>query len=212
MTRARPVHGRRAVRRSAGIAAGLALVVASAAVAQDAAIVVEPSDGLPADGATLSITGSGFSTAGNGVYVVFGPITPAPGYYLDPGIYGAFRWVHAGATDSSIEAPLADDGSFDTTLEVTPTFDTPQGEVDCAVTACGVITFAAHGSPDRGQDTCVAVSFAAAPAGASMATPSSAPTASPITTAGPAATPSGDACSVIGGPAAASPAGASPAP
>jgi hypothetical protein len=130
------------------------MVAAPAVVAQGPSITVEPQV-LDAGTTTLTINGSGFTGEGNGIYVVFGPITPAPVYHTDPGIYGAFKWVHAGAGDSPIEAPLAADGSFATSLEVTSRFTTSAGDVDCATAPCAVITFAAHGSPDRSQDTCV---------------------------------------------------------
>jgi hypothetical protein len=139
----------------ASIALGTALA-ASTTLAQGASISVEP-PGLEAGSTTLTVTGTGFSTEGNGVYVVFGPVTAAPGYYSDPSIYGAFRWVHLGAGESPVEATLEPDGSFSTTLEVSSTFTTPAGDIDCAVTACAVITFGAHGSPDRSQDTCIAL-------------------------------------------------------
>ena len=131
----------------------LSLAATTTALAQGASITVEPA-ALENGATTLTVTGSGFDPAGNGVYVVFGPITPAPTYYSDPSIYGAFKWVHAGANESPAEAPLAADGSFTTTLDVMSAF-TASGEVDCAATVCAVITFAAHGSPDRSQDTCV---------------------------------------------------------
>ena len=134
--------------------AAMALAAPLATIAQGASVSVEPQV-LQSGSTTLTITGSGFLTEGNGVYVVFGPITPAPGYHADPSIYGAFKWVHAGAGESPVEAPLAADGSFATTLEVTSEFTTPAGDIDCAVTVCAVITFAAHGSPDRSQDTCL---------------------------------------------------------
>jgi hypothetical protein len=185
----------------------LALVMAagSAASAQGRSISVDPTEGLPLDGATLTVSGQGFSTEGNGLYVVFGPVTSAPGYYTDPSIYSAFRWVHKGAGDSPIEAPLADDGSFSTTLQVTSTFTTSAGDVDCVITACAVITFAAHGSPDRTQDACVAITFTRGAAGSpgpmSPPPPSAIPSTAPVSSAepGPSAAPGGsDACAAIG--------------
>jgi hypothetical protein len=205
----RSILGGVRLRRSALLTASLVLVAASGTAAQGATLSVEPSHDLRPDGATLSITGSGFSSAGNGIYVVFGPIVPAPDYYLDPSIYAAFRWVHAGAGDSPIEAPLADDGSFATTLEVAATFTTPSGDVDCAVSACAVITFAAHGSPDRSQDTCVEVTFGPAGASAAPATiPPATPQETPVSSMDPTATSVAveGPCSMIGAlPASAAP-------
>ncbi len=156
----------------------LALIVLLAsgtgALAQGASVVVDPVGPLPEGANTLLVTGQGFATAGNGIYVVFGPITPAPGYYMDPGLYGAFKWVSPGGPETPATAPLAADGSFATTLAITSVMTTPNGEVDCATTACAVITFAAHGSPDRSQDTCTAVSFIAG------GTDAASPVASPL--------------------------------
>ena len=149
-------HSRRPILAGIALVGGLVLGTTAAAVGRGASISVEPI-ALETGSATLTVTGTGFETAGNGVYVVFGPITAAPGFYSDPSIYGAFRWVHSGAGESPVEAALAADGSFSTTRQVSSTFTTPAGDIDCAVTACAVITFAAHGSPDRSQDTCVAI-------------------------------------------------------
>jgi hypothetical protein len=198
-------------RRSIPRGAVLALVLTSGAAAVSAQapdVSIEPAGPLPAGSVTLTVSGIGFEPAGNGIYVVFGPVTPAPGYYLDPSIYGSFKWIHAGANESPAEAPLAADGSFGTTLEVVSTFATPAGEVDCAITACAVITFAAHGSPDRSQDTCTAVSFAAAatsPAPIASAVPSPVSpgpqgSADPVGSGSP---PADDPCAPITGDAAA---------
>jgi hypothetical protein len=187
------------------IIAALGIVPGPAALAQGASITVAPVGPIPAGPSTLTVTGQGFDPAGNGVYVVFGPITPAPGYYQDPSLYGAFKWVHPGATESAAEAPLGTDGSFSTTLDVTSTFTSSAGDIDCSVSACAVITFAAHGSPDRTQDTCSAVSFVAAaveseaPVASAQASASAQPMGStgPMTSAAPSA---GDPCAIIGAP------------
>ncbi len=156
---------RKARRWTALGAAVLALVALGGPVAAAGpSVTVEPNGPLPAGAQTVTVTGSGFDPVGNrgnGVYVVFGPITPAPGYYLDPSVYAAFKWVHVTGQASGAEAPLAADGSFSTTLDVTSTFTNPVGPVDCVVVACAVITFGAHGSQDRSQDTCTAVTFVA---------------------------------------------------
>ena len=203
MTRTGPItHPRSLVRMC--LAAGLVLALGSTAAAQGPKITVEPVADVPGAGATLNVSGTGFSAAGNGIYVVFGPITAAPGYYTDPSIYSAFKWVHSGATESPIEAALAADGSFTTTLDVTGAFTTSAGDVDCAVRACGVITFAAHGSPDRSQDTCVPIAFAssvAASPGSDASSPAEAPSLAPGSSIGPdvSATPlTSDPCEAIG--------------
>ena len=150
------------LRRPAMVGSSLVLALAVSspgALAQGASVVVEPAGPLPGGQNTLVVSGQGFATGGNGIYVVFGPVTPAPGYYMDPSLYGSFKWVTPGGAETPATAPLAPDGSFSTTLEVTSLMTTSAGQIDCAATPCAVITFAAHGSPDRSQDTCTAVSF-----------------------------------------------------
>ncbi len=196
-----PPRSARASWLVAALVVAAALVSGGGALAQGASIVVEPAGPLPASGGTLTVTGTGFTPAGNGVYVVFGPITPAPGYYMDPSLYGAFKWVHAGAADTPATAPLAADGSFSTTLAVQAALTTPAGPVDCGAVACGVITFAAHGSPDRSQDTCVAVSFVTDGIGSPVPAPSAQVPSSPDTGGRPTASSgptTADACAPIG--------------
>jgi hypothetical protein len=159
------------------LTAGLILASASVTAGQAPSVSVEPDD-IGTGSTILTVTGTGFDTGGNGVYLVFGPVSAAPEYYSDPSLYGAFRWVHAGAGASPAAAALASDGSFSTTLEVASTFTTPAGDIDCLATGCAVITFAAHGSPDRSQDTCVAIFVA----GSASLTPGSSPAAGhPVT-------------------------------
>ncbi|MCY7416901.1 MAG: hypothetical protein LH650_00115 [Chloroflexi bacterium] len=201
-------------RRSIALgAAVLALVAFGGPVAASGpSVTVEPNGPLPAGTQTVTVTGSGFDPVGNrgnGVYVVFGPITPAPGYYIDPSVYAVFKWVHATGQASGAEAPLAADGSFSTTLDIPSTFTNQVGPVDCAVLACAVITFGAHGSQDRSQDTCTAVTFVAdgatasvtpaasgAPDVASLAPASPAPS-TPAASAAPAPSASTDPCAAM---------------
>jgi hypothetical protein len=208
-----PVVRRRSIMTGLPLAVGAACALATSALAQGPSVTVAPTGTLPAGAATLTVTGTGFDPAGNGIYVVFGPVVPAPTYYMDPSIYGSFKWVHAGANESPAEAPLAADGSFSTTIDVTSTFSSAGTPVDCSVDACAVITFAAHGSPDRTQDTCTQVAFAAgtgasaAPMGSPAALPSMAVPSAAAGSAAPAAsmTPAGgDACAAITAAAAAS--------
>lgn len=164
--------------RPTGLALGLATLLAAAPVAvQGPGVTVEPTGLLPAGSTTITVTGSGFDpnvANGNGIYVVFGPITAAPGYYLDPSIYGAFKWVSPGGAESPATAPLGADGTFSTTLDITSTMTTSAGDIDCTTAACAVITFAAHGSQDRSQDTCTWVRFVSDGSGPA------APAASPV--------------------------------
>lgn len=202
----------RPVLRSAGLALALASSLAATSLAADGpTTTIAPAGSLDAGTTTITVTGSGFDPAaanGNGIYVVFGPITPAPGYYMDPSIYGAFKWVSLGGVDSPATAPLAEDGSFVTTLDVSSSFATAAGEVDCAATPCAVITFAAHGSADRGQDTCTAVTFGGtalrSPSAGASPTVTAEASLAPATSVAPDASPApslGDPCAVIGAPA-----------
>ena len=200
--------------RVLGVAAFAAVWIGATASASGPVVHTEPGGPLPVGTSTLSVAGSGFDpvgNSGNGIYVAFGPITPAPAYYLDPTIYAAIKWVHPGGSDSGAEAPMAADGSFATTLEVPSSFGGLQRPVDCNAVPCAVITFGAHGSQDRTQDTCTAVTFlAAAPSGlpspaaslvaGGVALPSSEPAPSGSgSLAGPAASPmTGDPCDAIG--------------
>ena len=52
---------------------------------------------------------------------------------------------------------MAADGSFTTTLDIPSSFDQPGRAGGLHGGACAVITFGAHGSQDRSQDTCTAV-------------------------------------------------------
>ncbi len=180
------------------------------------AVTVEPTGPLATGAQTLTVSGTGFDAVGNngnGVYVVFGPITPAPGYYMDPSVYSpGLKWVHPGAASSPAEAVMAADGSFTTTLDIQSSFDNPAGPVDCAVVACAVITIGAHGSQDRSQDTCTLVPFVAGDAGASVSPGTSAaavPSVAPASMPAPvgSAVPAGsgglaDPCAAISGAAA----------
>jgi len=149
----------------------LAAVMTGPVAANGPAVTVEPAGPLPQGTQTITVSGSGFDPVGNhgnGVYVVYGPITPAPGYYMDASVYAAFKWVHPTGQASGAEAPMAADGSFSTTLDIPSSFATQTGQVDCAAVACAVITFGAHGSQDRSQDTCTRVTFVAGDTSASF--------------------------------------------
>ena len=167
------------VMSSALLAAALVAVPAAAA---SPVVTVDPAGPLPAGAQTLTVSGTGFDAVGNGgngIYVVFGPVTAAPGYYMDPSVYSAgLKWVHPGAAGSPAEAVMAADGTFSTTIDIQSSFDNASGPVDCAVVACGVITFGAHGSQDRSQDTCTSVAFTAGSTAAVSPGMSAAPAAS----------------------------------
>lgn len=182
----------------------IAAVSAGPAAAAGPVVAVAPAGPLAAGTQTITVSGTGFDPVGNngsGIYVVFGPITPAPNYYIDPSIYGAVKWVYPAGQESGQTALMATDGSFSTTIDIPSSFTTPAGPVDCASVACGVITFGAHGSQDRSQDTCTSVTFVA---GAAVASVSPGMSALPVASVAPAsmAAPMGSAApATSGGPA-----------
>ncbi|UGS35283.1 hypothetical protein [Capillimicrobium parvum] len=124
------------------------------------AISVSPSSGLSPFGATtIAVTGSGFRPAEPGIYVAFGPAAGT----TNAGAYQTTKWVHPGAAPSATQDVLSSTGTFSTTLTIGAAYTHGSGNrVDCTALACFVQTFAAHGSPDRTQDTAVAVGFAGA--------------------------------------------------
>ncbi|GAA2735874.1 hypothetical protein [Actinocorallia aurantiaca] len=191
----------------------LGLTVATASPALAASVRVAPATGLSASGASVSVSGSGFDAVGNngfGVYVVFGP--KKANFHQDANAFGAARWVHVkGAGGSPGQAPLSKDGSFSTTLSVKARFTDGNGEkVDCLKTQCYILTFAAHGSPDRSQDTSTPLTFKAGPADTASEKPGNSgappkPSSAPSTSASP--TPSKTAKAT----ASSAPAGSTPA-
>jgi hypothetical protein len=160
-------------------------------------VTVDPQGPYPAGTQTVTVSGRGFDAqarTSTGIYVLFGPVTAAPGYYLDPSTYGAFKWVYLGGVDSPATAPMAADGTFSTTLDIPSSFTASAGPVDCTLVPCAIITIAAHGAPDRSQDTCTQVRFLAAGPGASEG-----PAASPAAVSA-APKPVAAATAVPGGP------------
>lgn len=141
------------------LGAGLAVFgLSSPALAAGPGITVGPASGADPAGQTLTISGSGFTANALGFYVSFGPKNAD--YYTNAGIYQKTKWVRVGATPSAGQDVLKADGTFSTTLEVSASYTDGDGNaVDCLKTQCYVLTFAAHGSADRSQDTFAAVNF-----------------------------------------------------
>lgn len=114
-----------------------------------ASVKLSSSTGLNPDGDTITVSGSGFSTSGNGIYVGIAQqdqFTTTDSDSFDPDTV----WV------STSRGNLNSDGSFSISLPVTAKF----GNANCLENNCAVYTFAAHGSSDRSQDTATPVSFA----------------------------------------------------
>ncbi|MGO4200307.1 hypothetical protein AB4Z09_00850 [Rhodococcus sp. TAF43] len=101
---------------------------------------------LVADGETITVTGSGFSGAGAGIYV--GLIQDSKYSATDSTAWMTTKWLEA--TDIVGGAWTAD-------IDVAAV----KGDSNCLENTCSIYTVAAHGSPDRTQDTQTPVSFAA---------------------------------------------------
>ncbi|MEU8804296.1 WxL domain-containing protein [Spirillospora sp. NPDC048819] len=149
-----------AVLAAAGlITIGLGAVPAFAA---GPATTVTPDTGADPAGQDLTVQGSGFDPAANnglGVYVVFGPKNAD--YATNAGAFQSSKWVHKNGASSPGQGVMNADGTFNVTLTgVKAKYTDGSGkEVDCQVTQCYVITIAAHGVPDRSQDTFTPVTF-----------------------------------------------------
>ncbi|TDC97219.1 hypothetical protein E1285_04330 [Actinomadura sp. 7K507] len=158
------------MRRRSAIVAGtaLGLLVIAPQPAFAASVRVSPTSGLDPGGQTITVRGSGFDAAKNnkfGVYVVFGPrnadwVTNSNGFL-------AAKWVHpGGAGGGGGQAPMSASGGFSVSLSVKAKYTDGDGKkVDCLRTQCYVITMAAHGVPDRSQDSFTPVRFKGAASG-----------------------------------------------
>lgn len=145
---------------TAGLAAALAVsgavAVAGPAGADDGpSVTATPIADLPIDDASITVTGTGFATVGTGVYVGVGPagVQSDPAWFSNASYFQGVKWV----TTASIA-----DGSFTQELTgIDAVFDSNGTEVDCRATECGIYTMAAHGVPDRSQDTYTPITFQA---------------------------------------------------
>lgn len=128
----------------------------AATSASGATVSLSKSDNLNPAGDTVRVSGKGFKTSGQGIYV------------------GIAQQNQMNTTDSESFSPdtiyvsksrgnLNADGSFSVDLPVSAKF----GNADCLSNACAIYTIAAHGSSDRSQDTVSPVSFAGGVARAS---------------------------------------------
>lgn len=164
-----------------GAPVGAAPAVTAAVGPAAPTVTVTPTRDVPREGASLVVDGRGFDPDRNngvGIYVVFGP--RAPEFWRNANLFAAAKWVHRNASASPGQAPMRPDGSFSVTLEgISARYTDGDGRtVDCLSTGCYVITMAAHGLPDRSQDTFTPIAFAGAPAPTPTTTvPGPAPTA-----------------------------------
>lgn len=98
------------------------------------------------DGDTITVSGTGFSGAGAGIYV--GLVQDNKYSATDAGAWITQAWIKETDIVSGV-------WSTDVTVAAT------KGASDCIKNKCSIYTVAAHGSADRTQDTNVAVTFAA---------------------------------------------------
>lgn len=134
-------------------------------------VTVEPTDGLPAEGATVTVTGTGFDTSA-GIYVAV-CVDNGPGQKPSPCIGGVDTEGQGGATWISdnpptyaegLTLPYGPGGSFEVDLPV-PMVDEVTG-VDCREVVCAVTVRYDHlRAEDRGADHVVPVTFASDDAG-----------------------------------------------
>lgn len=101
---------------------------------------------IAAAGETITVTGSGFSGAGDGIYV--GLVQDDKFSATDAGAWMTTKWLRStdivgGSWSAAIDVEALKNGS------------------DCLVNTCSIYTVAAHGSTDRSQDTKTPVTFAA---------------------------------------------------
>jgi hypothetical protein len=156
------------------------------------AISVSPTTGLSVDGpTTVNVSGSGFdpvARSAQGIYVAYGPLgaTAQNDYFTS-------KWVAQSNLPTATRDTLSSTGTFSTTLSVSPSYTGAVSAINCTVLPCYVQTFAAHGDPDRTQDTAQLITFGGTAANAAAATdapapdlvPEVAPTTAPSTTGTP---------------------------
>ena len=157
------MHGRRRRKRAAAGALTAALLTGAvltgtllAAPPASAAprLQVSPGSGLPRDGATVTVTGSGYNPDGVGIYVAWCKVVPQ--YWTSADNCADARWVHTGGAGAG-QAPMSPAGTFSVQLTISPTI----GDTSCLTAGrCSVLSMAAHGSSDRSQDAFASVGFA----------------------------------------------------
>ncbi|WP_430332058.1 hypothetical protein [Rhodococcus sp. ACT016] len=155
-----------------------AVQAATAAVSATPVTTVSKTTGLKAAGETVTVSGTGFSSSGPGIYV---------GLVQDD----KFSTTNADAWISTVfvRPSQITGGAWSTTVDVMAV----AGDSDCAANACSIYTVAAHGSSDRTQDTKTPVTFAATvptttPPTTTTTAPPTTTTAPPTTTTAPPTT------------------------
>jgi len=201
MTPHSPPRRARSTRPGAAVRAagtGLALVLLGAGIAAPAAaaagevgsLTATPTTDLPAQGAVVTVTGTGFDPL-KGIYVAV-CVDNGPGEKPSPCLGGVDTEGTGGATWISdnppsyaegLTEPWGPDGSF--TVELPVVAQDPVTGVDCFEVTCAVVTRYDHTrGDDRGADHAVALTFAS---GEPSPTPTPTPSEPEPSTAEPAA-------------------------
>lgn len=124
-------------------------------------VTVSPATDIDPAAGTVTVNGTGFSTAGTGFYIGVGPKSAKGNadWFVNAGYYQGVKWA---TTAGTYGAKINADGSISIALtKLKRVFTSAGATVDCASVECGVYTFAAHGSADRSQDTYTPIAFAA---------------------------------------------------
>ena len=93
----------------------------------------------PSGSTAITVSGSGFKTSGNGIYVAVAEKNKFSTTNADA--FSAAEFIRT--------SQMSSDGSFSTTLNV----EAVTSAANCVENDCALYTFAAHGSSDRSQDT-----------------------------------------------------------
>lgn len=93
----------------------------------------------PSGSTPITVSGTGFKTSGNGIYVAVAEKNKFSTTNADA--FSAAEFVRT--------SQMSSDGSFSTTLNV----EAVTSAANCVENDCALYTFAAHGSSDRSQDT-----------------------------------------------------------
>lgn len=138
-------------------------------------VSISPTSGLSNSApTTISVSGSGFdptARSAQGIYVMYGPLTATA-----QNQFYAAKWVAPGNAAGSDTDTMSASGTFSTALTVAPTYTDGTGAfVNCTVVQCAVRTVAAHGNPDRSQDTTTNIGFAGDPVASQPDTPVTTP-------------------------------------
>ncbi|MFG1781006.1 hypothetical protein ACGFIU_01085 [Rhodococcus oryzae] len=107
-------------------------------------VALSKSTDLTAAGDTITVSGTGFSGAGSGLYV--GLIQDSKYSATDAGAWMTTKWLKPADITG---------GAWTATIDIAAI----KGDSNCLKNTCSIYTVAAHGSADRTQDTKTPVTF-----------------------------------------------------